>query len=137
MISRKIDLTAHRDFSSGERFPQLFRIREFVNGLPDIDDPVMTRDEYDMLEWWEKIFGRKRHLNQKYKVFDSEERYRKMWRGICVRCGRRMIPWNSVNGVNGELCRQCDDALEHERIPWKKSEIPRERNISDTLFGLR
>ena len=133
MISRKIDLTENRDFSQGKNTAFGVHIRQFLNGIADIDDPFMSEVEYEILEWYETLFGRKRHMNQKAKVFNYETRFEEMWKGLCARCGHRLVPWKSERG---ELCHRCDIEVTG-RVPWKDYYIQRERNIEDRLFNLR
>lgn len=109
MLSRNIDLTENRDFSGGRiEFTHLLR-------SIDLDAEVMSTDEYEVIVWWEGIFGRRRHSNEKDRVFDKEEKYLNGWRGKCERCGKPLrCPWKRVYG----LCIECNDAMEKSRIPW-------------------
>ena len=65
MLSPKIDLTEHRDFG-GTRFA-------FTGFHPLVerwfDDGNISMDEYDYMCWFEGIFGKFRHKNEKNKVF--------------------------------------------------------------------
>lgn len=134
MISRKIDLTENRDFQGGRQRVLRVHIRQFLDGIADIDDPLMDETEYEFLSWYEGIFGRQRHMNQKAKVFNYEKRFEEMWKGLCVRCGHRLVPWKSARS---ELCHKCDVEMDSGRVPWKDYYGQRERSIEDRLFNLR
>lgn len=135
MISNRIDLTQNRDFGNRRfRLPMLFRIREFVDGIADQDDPLVTEEEYEKLVWYEGIFGRRRHFSEKHRVFNYETKHEEMWRRMCVRCGARLIPWNNIYGG---VCDACESDM--HRIPWKDyygQPSGRER-VTNDLFNLR
>lgn len=135
MISNRIDLTQNRDFGNRRfRLPMLFRIREFVDSIADQDDPLVTEEEYEKLVWYEGIFGRRRHFSEKHRIFNYEIKHEEMWRGMCVRCGARLIPWKNIYGG---VCAACEDDM--HRIPWKDyygQPSERER-VTNDLFNLK
>ena len=60
MLPSNIDLTERADFGDA------FLISPADLNLDDFDTRnEMSTDEYDLLVWWESIFGKKRHINQK------------------------------------------------------------------------
>ena len=113
MLPRNIDLTERRDFGDGT-FTTLAR--------PSFDlrhyDGPMGRDEYEYIVWWESVFGRESHDNEKYTVFDKNETYEMELETHCHRCGKELrIPWKRYYN----LCEKCnyDVDYEYERLPWK------------------
>lgn len=119
MLPSNIDLTERADFG----YPSLITMDMPVD-LDDLDTRNnMSMDEYDYLVWWEGIFGRKRHRNQKWKLFpkmdidvlyDQENSHP----SYCVRCGKPIrIPWKNYYG----LCFECNNKIETTvdgKIPW-------------------
>lgn len=135
MLPRNIDLTEHRDFNSNNGRPiNQFRIRQYINGLPDMDVPMMTLSDFVKIQWWEKIFGRRCHHTEKERIFNYEAKHEQYWKETCVRCGRPLRrPWVDY----GNVCQQCDQQIEGNRVPWKKYYIPVERPRFSELFDLR
>lgn len=133
MLSSRVDLTAHMDFS-----------RRTIHILPEpqdaeiLDDEheLMSVDKYDWLIWWEGIFGRRGHRNQKYEIFDSKGILNEI-RSHCYRCGKPFrTPWDNIGGV----CRKCNDEIcdSGHTLPWKKHNAsPIEGNIIYNLFNSR
>ena len=91
----------------------------------------MSTDEYDLLVWWEGIFGKKRHVNQKWDIFprinlkvaeDPHTLY-------CARSGKVIrIPWKNYGWRSlwkkQGLCFECSEKGEIDfkgRIPWKNT----------------
>ena len=125
MLPSNIDLTERADFGR----PSL---TFDLNDLDDIDTRnEMSTDEYDLLVWWESIFGRKRHINQKWNIFprinlkvaeDPHTLY-------CERCGKPIrIPWKNYGHQfpweNYGLCFECNEKIETEtwgKIPWNRT----------------
>ena len=134
MISQNIDLTLHRDFSTASRSPLDFhQIGQFYNNLSDIDSLFMRVDEYEAIQRYEKMFGKRRHQNEKYIVFGYESKHEAYWKITCARCGKPLrVPWK----IYGNVCEDCDCELESHRVPWKKYYIPNENTHND-LFALR
>lgn len=105
MLSSAVDLTANRDFGGLSMF-----------FLPDIsvemvDNDYMSYDEYEALKYWENIFGKKRHRNQKAKVFGYKDNY------DCCRCGKPIkLPWKNHGGI----CEACDAIMQTVEIPWSR-----------------
>lgn len=139
MISGKVDLTEHRDFSLG---PGLVSFREQIELIRqeqvlELEDALfMSLDDYNKLSRYHKIFGTRRHSNEKERVFDYEGRHERYWKETCVRCGRPLrIPWNRC----GELCKYCDEIVDDRRIPWKgwKSSESERQHSADEIFSLR
>ena len=92
----------------------------------------MSTDEYDSHIWWESIFGRKRHINQKWNIFPrnglnvsyGSENPHTLY---CSRCGKVIrIPWKNYGWCSlwkkQGLCFECSEKGEIDfkgRIPWK------------------
>ena len=92
----------------------------------------MSTNEYNSLIRWESIFGKRRHINQKWNIFPrnglnvsygSENPYTL----YCSRCGKVIrIPWKNYGHrylwKNNGLCFECSEKVETEiwgKIPWK------------------
>ena len=126
MLPSNIDLTERADFGR----PSL---TFDLNDLDDIDTRnEMSTDEYDSLVRWESIFGKRKHINQKWNIFprnglnvsyDSENPHTL----YCSRCGKVIrIPWKNYGShrpwKNYELCSECNEKIKTEtwgKIPWK------------------
>ena len=127
MLPSNIDLTERADF--GADFGDVSLISPADLNLDDIDTRnEMSTDEYDLLVWWEGIFGKKRHVNQKWDIFprltlDVAEDPNAL---CCARCGKVIrIPWKNYGHHypwgNYELCFECNEKVETEtwgKIPW-------------------
>ena len=127
MLPSNIDLTEKADFGD------VSLISPADLNLDDIDTRnEMSTDEYDLLVWWEGIFGKKRHINQKWDIFPknglnvsygSENPYTL----YCSRCGKVIrIPWKNYGWRSlwkkQGLCSECSEKEEiyfKGRIPWK------------------
>ena len=130
MLPSNIDLTEKADFGQ----PSLI-IMDVPVGL-DLDDfdseNKMSYNEYNSLIRWESIFGKRKHINQKWSIFPrnglnvsygSENPYTL----YCARCGKAIrIPWKNYGShrpwKNYELCSECNEKIETEtwgKIPWK------------------
>ena len=131
MLPSNIDLTERADFSR----PSL---TFDLNDLDDIDTRnEMSTDEYDLLVWWEGVFGRKRHINQKWDIFPrlslSVENPHTLY---CARCGKVIrIPWKNYGHhypwENCGLCFECNEKMETEalgKIPWSHTMNNSSRN---------
>jgi hypothetical protein len=138
MLSNRIDLTANRDFGHRQT------IVEMDMGIFDrwYDDDSITLDEYDYLSWWEGVFGKTRHTNEKRKLFgeDRNNIVLRLEMGThCARCGKELkLPWARFYG----LCRECNDDVERgaQRLPWKayKAEVSdRRMDNASEVFSLR
>lgn len=136
MLSSRVDLTAHMDFS--EDAINIFKILdvEIPVEIPDDEYAPMSVDEYIWLIWWEGIFGRRGHRNQKYEIFNSKGILNEI-RSHCYRCGKPFrTPWDDIGGV----CRKCNDEIcdSGHTLPWKKHNVsPIEGNIIYNLFNSR
>ena len=124
MLPSNIDLTERADFGDA------FLISPADLNLDDFDTRnEMSTDEYDLLVWWESIFGKKRHINQKWDIFT-----RINLNGVedsnalcCIRCGKVIrIPCKNYGhhypSGNSGLCFECNEKVETEtcgKIPWK------------------
>ena len=123
MLPSNIDLTERADFGR----PSL--IMEIPVDLDSGNN--MTTDEYDSLIRWESIFGKRRHINQKWNIFPrlnlnvsygSENPYTL----YCARCGKAIrIPWKNYESrcpwKNYGLCSECNEKIKTEtwgKIPW-------------------
>jgi hypothetical protein len=119
MLPPNIDLTESSDFGLGSGISM-----DTPVDLDDLDTRNnMSIDEYDYLVWWEGIFGRKRHHNQKWNIFpriglDVPYDPDKPNYSHCVRCGKEIkIPWKNYYG----LCFECNNKIEttvDSKIPW-------------------
>ena len=93
------------------------------------DGPI-SNEEYDYLSWWEGIFGRTRHTNEKRKVFNKDSRYEEDERCHCYRCGVEFkMPWKRFYG----LCKEFESSV--QRIPWKVYHT--RMNEASEVFNLR
>lgn len=97
-----------------------------------VDDSI-TLDEYDYHVWWEGVFGKAIHTNEKCNLFGDDKNT------VCERCGKELkLPWARFYG----LCRECNDDVERNahRLPWKayKAEVS-DRRMENTseVFSLR
>ena len=130
MLSPKVDLTEHMDFGGGG----IIRLVE----ISDDEQDLMSTEEYEWFTWWEGIFGRKKHRNQKHEIF-SKNINEDMER--CPRCGKPFrIPWENIDGVC-KVCRKCSDEIfdPSHSLPWKRNNNPSvsERSIVHNLFNSR
>ena len=129
MLPSNIDLTERADFG----LPSLMSMDTPVDlDLDDFDTRnEMSTDEYDLLVWWEGIFGKKRHVNQKWDIFprltlDVAEDPNAL---CCIRCGKVIrIPWKNYGHRypwgNCGLCSECNEKVETEtcgKIPWNRT----------------
>ena len=129
MLSPKVDLTEHMDFNRG-----IFSNIRLVE-ISDDEQELMSTEEYEWFTWWESVFGRKKHRNQKHEIF-SKDINELMTR--CPRCGKPFrIPWDNIGGV----CRKCNDEIfdPSHNLPWKRNNNPSvsERSIVYDLFNSR
>ena len=136
MISHDIDLTENRDFSGGN-------VIIWQLDIPTPEDwedmELMTNDQWEAVVEHERIFGRKRHINQKDKIFDWKNSNRlNIFKSQCARCGKVFrIPWDNLGGI----CRKCDSEVEtssYDKIPWKIYDSTwNPRNDPKDIFNLR
>lgn len=128
MLPSNIDLTENRDFGGGETEDTLVSIY--------LDAELMTPEQYETVIRWERIFGKKRHTNEKNSLFDEETPFIDIWRNKCQRCGKELAPWN----ITYSLCRDCNRIVENnvQQIPWRTYRVTRinDRGQGD-LFDLR
>lgn len=128
MLSPKVDLTEHMDFNRGSM--NIFSNTRLVE-ISDDEQDLMSTEEYEWFTWWEGIFGKKRHVNQKWDIFprltlDVAEDPNA---SCCVRCGKVIrIPWKNYRHRypwgNCELCFECNEKVETEtwdKIPWNRN----------------
>ena len=130
MLSPKVDLTEHMDFNGGG----IIRLVE----ISDDEQDLMSTEEYEWFTWWEGIFGRKKHRNQKHEIF-SKNINEVMER--CPRCGKPFrIPWENIDSVC-RVCKKCNDEIfdPSHNLPWKRNNSPSvsERSIVHNLFNSR
>ena len=139
MLPSNIDLTEKSDFGQ----PSLI-IMDVPVGL-DLDDfdseNKMSSNEYNSLIRWESIFGKRKHINQKWSIFPrnglnvsygSENPYTL----YCSRCGKVIrIPWKNYEShypwKNYGLCFECNEKMETEargKIPWSHTMNNSSRN---------
>ena len=129
MLPSNIDLTEKADFGS----PSSMSMDTPVDlDLDDFDSEYkMSSNEYNSLIKWESIFGKRRHINQKWNIFPrlglnvsygSENPYTL----YCARCGKAIrIPWKNYEShfpwKNYGLCSECNEKIKTEtwgKIPW-------------------
>ena len=129
MLPSNIDLTERADFG----FPSSMSMDTPVDlDLDDFDSEYkMSSNEYNSLIKWESIFGKRRHINQKWNIFPrlglnvsygSENPYTL----YCARCGKAIrIPWKNYEShfpwKNYGLCSECNEKIKTEtwgKIPW-------------------
>ena len=130
MLSPRVDLTEHIDFGGGT-----INFMDTLIEIPLDEYQLMTCDEYEWFKWWESIFGRRGHRNQKHEIFNPNGTLNEC-RSHCYRCGKPFrIPWDNIGGV----CRKCDGEMcdSVQAIPWKKYQSQRERDIAYNLFNRR
>ena len=123
MLPSNIDLTERADFGDASLISP-------ADWNPDDYDTrnEMSTDEYDSLVWWESIFGKKRHINQKWNIFPrinlkAAENPHNVY---CARCGKPIrIPWKNYGHQfpweNYGLCFECNDKVKtdvNSKIPW-------------------
>ena len=129
MLPTNIDLTEHRDFGNGHI--------NFLGRLSiDLDAEEMSLDQYKEIVWWEGIFGKTRHSNQKREVFEYEKKYYERWKDTCEKCGKPLrCPWKRA----GSLCIECDEDMEYSRLPWveKYGQIATNINRTMDIFSMR
>ena len=135
MLSPKVDLTEHMDFNGDSM--NIFSNIQLVE-ISDDEQELMSTEEYKWFTWWEGIFGRKEHKNQKREIF-SKNINEFMTR--CPRCGKPFrIPWENIDNICG-VCRKCNDEIfdPSHNLPWKRNNNPSvsERSIVYSLFNSR
>lgn len=128
MLPSNIDLTERADFGR----PSLIMEIPVDLDLDDFDSGnKMSSNEYNSLIRWESIFGKRKHINQKWNIFPrlnlnvsygSENPYTL----YCARCGKAIrIPWKNYEShypwKNYGLCSECNEKIKTEtwgKIPW-------------------
>lgn len=128
MLPSNIDLTEKADFGR----PSLIMEIPVDSDLDDFDSGnKMSSNEYNSLIRWESIFGKRKHINQKWNIFPrnglnvsygSENPYTL----YCARCGKDIrIPWKNYGShrpwKNYVLCSECNEKIKTEtwgKIPW-------------------
>ena len=129
MLPSNIDLTERADFGSPSSMSMDTPVDLDLLDLDDFDTRnKMSSNEYNSLIRWESIFGRKRHINQKWDIFprlglNGAEDSNAL---CCIRCGKPIrIPWKNYGHRypwgNCGLCFECNEKEETEtwgKIPW-------------------
>ena len=139
MLPSNIDLTERADFG----LPSSMSMDTPVD--LDLDDSdygnKMSSNEYNSLIRWESIFGKRKHINQKWNIFPrlnlnvsygSENPYTL----YCARCGKAIrIPWKNYEShfpwKNYGLCSECNEKIKTEtwgKIPWNHHTYAFSRN---------
>ena len=130
MLPSNIDLTEKADF--GRPSSTIMEIPADLD-LDDFDSGnKMSSNEYNSLIRWESIFGKRKHINQKWNIFPrnglnvsyGSENPHTLY---CARCGKAIrIPWKNYGShhpwKNYGLCSECNEKREIDfkgRIPWK------------------
>lgn len=140
-MTPKTDLTENREFS---RTPQHTFIFDVVSDEELGEMLNMTSEKYDRIHERKRIFGKKYHKSERYRIFNNEEQYMYEIKTHCLRCGVALrIPWRN----NGGLCVECARDLDgdFQKFPWRSLKIqPWENPVSEEdertkmdLFGLR
>lgn len=106
--------------------------------ISDDEQDLMSNEEYEWFTWWEGIFGRKEHKNQKREIFSKNINE---FIARCPRCGKPFrIPWENIDNVC-RICRKCNDEIfdPSHNLPWKRNNNPSvsERSIVYNLFNSR
>lgn len=127
MLPSNIDLTERADFGDAS----LISYADL--NLDEIDARnAMSTDEYLSFVWREGIFGKKRHVNQKWDIFPRLRLTVKYPHTLyCIRCGKVIrIPWKNYGHHNPwenyELCFECNEKIEIEtwgKIPWNHNYV--------------
>ena len=138
MLPSNIDLTEKADFGR----PSLIMEIPVDSDLDDFDSGnKMSSNEYNSLIRWESIFGKRKHINQKWNIFPrlnlnvsygSENPYTL----YCARCGKAIrIPWKNYEShfpwKNDGLCSECNEKIKTEtwgKIPWNHHTYAFSRN---------
>lgn len=138
MLPSNIDLTEKADFGR----PSLIMEIPVDSDLDDFDSGnKMSSNEYNSLIRWESIFGKRKHINQKWNIFPrnglnvsygSENPYTL----YCARCGKAIrIPWKNYGShhpwKNYGLCSECNEKIKTEtwgKIPWNHHTYAFSRN---------
>lgn len=115
MISNKIDLTENGDFR--DRNPRNANIsvinKSIALHLGEMDN--MSLKDYEKLERYVEIFGKKWHDNRKYEIFDDVyfKRYLSEYGHICQCCGKEIRrPWSARYSI----CEECNSYVEEHDI---------------------
>ena len=128
MLPSNIDLTERADFGR----PSLIMEIPVDLDLDDFDSGnKMSSNEYNSLIRWESIFGKRKHINQKWNIFPrlnlnvsyGSENPHTLY---CARCGKAIrIPWKNYESrcpwKNYGLCSECNEKIKTEtwgKIPW-------------------
>ena len=132
MLPSNIDLTEKADFGR----PSLIIMEIPVDlDLDDFDsENKMSSNEYNSLIRWESIFGKRKHINQKWSIFprnglNVSYGSKNPYTLYCSRCGKVIrIPWKNYGWrslwKNYELCSECSEKGEIDfkgKIPWKNT----------------
>ena len=126
MLSRRVDLTLHRDFLKREPI-RLSYVKT------DADEENMSLDEYKHVVYREAFFGKVRHQSIKPKAFDYDRKYMEEWRDKCICCGATIrIPWRKFY----DLCENCDKR-NNLRYPWQQKNAMHIDDRNPAIFNLR
>lgn len=109
MLPRNIDLTAHSDFNDHELFT-IANVRRLRN------EDFISLDEWDVLQWWESIFGKKDHPNRTEHIFSPIKRW------------ERRIPWEPM---------RTSIEIASIRFPWYEEPRVSSRLNAKEIFQLR
>lgn len=153
MISNKIDLTEYGDFGDGNPRNAIVFPIDITLARQLCDMEGMSLKDYEKLERYVEIFGKKWHDNRKYEIFDYVyfKRYLSEYGHICQCCGTEIRkPWSSHYG----LCEKCNSEIENSEyenfnnsqmtkvgassksIPWRRTRLIPDLARSG-LFDLR
>ena len=119
MLPRNIDLTEHNDFHSHN----ITEMMTLANVLRLRNEDLITPDEWNVLQWWESIFGKKSNDNQKDCIFSQIQE-----------CERR-IPWEPINYSLHDLNNMLDTKL--KLFPWYEEPRAVDNRSAKEIFQLR
>jgi hypothetical protein len=135
MISSRIDLTEHRDFSGGN---DIIIMMDTPIEIPMDEYRLMTNEEYEKLIRWEGIFGRRRHYTETSEAFGKVPNDPFRSSDHCYKCGKIFrLPWDNVYG----RCRKCaeepNESGYHSRLPWVEYNGRLNDDVGYNLFNRR
>jgi len=105
------------------------------------DEEFVSSDQWESMHEWENIFGKHRHSNARWRVFDPENK-RHQDVDMCERFRKVIkVPWKKFYW----LCETCDHIVTtgNTLIPWKSNKSDgsdydsQKRRIMQNLFQLR
>ena len=120
MLPRNIDLTEHNDFHSHNNTEMtLANVRRLRNLN------IISLDGWDVIQWWESIFGKKSNDNQKECIFSPIKKW------------ERRIPWEAIDYslYNNNMLYDYDD--KYKLFPWYEEPRAVNNRSAKEIFHLR